>query len=140
VPLAIAFVLRSRRGERWSGYAIVSVVLASAVLAGVEAFRRLVHPPSLHYLAALAAAGAIGFAGNELAARIRLRAGERLGSSALVADGHHARVDGYVSLGVIVSAGAAAVGLDRIDPIVGLVICAVILRVTWQALRTVKDA
>jgi len=140
IPLGIAFWLRSERGERWGGYAVVATIFASASIAGFEAIDRLVHPQSLDHLAALAAAGAVGFAGNEIAARVRLRAGVRLNSAALVADGRHARVDGYVSLGVLVAAGAVAVGIPRADPIVGLLITAVILRVTWQAWRTVSGA
>jgi len=140
IPLGIAFWLRSERGERWAGYAVVATIFASASVAGFEAIDRLVHPQSLDHLVALAAAGAVGFAGNEIAARVRLRAGVRLNSPALIADGRHARVDGYVSLGVVAAAGAVAVGIPRADPIVGLLITAVILRVTWQAWRTVSGA
>jgi cation diffusion facilitator family transporter len=138
IPLAIAFVLHSRRGERAAGYVVVLTIFASALVAGIEAGDRLVHPQPLDHLGILALAGVVGFAGNELAARVRLRAGHRLESAALVADGHHARVDGWVSLGVVVAAGATAIGLPRADPIVGLVISALILRVTWQAWQTVQ--
>jgi cation diffusion facilitator family transporter len=117
----------------------VLVIFVSAVVAGVEAFERLLNPRDLDYLGALALAGFVGFAGNELAARVRLRAGERLNSPALVADGHHARVDGYVSLGVCCSALAVAIGLHQADPLIGLVITGLILRVTWQAWRTIRD-
>jgi divalent metal cation (Fe/Co/Zn/Cd) transporter len=81
----------------------------------------------------------IGFLGNELAARVRLHAGKRLNSAALVADGKHARVDGFVSLGVIASAALVALGLEVGDPIVGLLITLVILRVTWDAWRTIRN-
>jgi cation diffusion facilitator family transporter len=138
VPLGIAFVLRSERGERWAGYAVVVAIFVSATVAGVEAIDRLFHPQDLTHLLALALAGAIGFAGNELAARVRLDAGERLESAALVADGHHARVDGFVSLGVVAAAAAAAVGLNRADPIIGLAITALILRITGQTWRTIR--
>jgi cation diffusion facilitator family transporter len=138
IPLAIAFLLRSKRGERWAGYAVVLVIFASAAVAGLEAIERLMHPRHLDYLIPLAIAGVIGFAGNEIAARIRLGAGHRLESPALVADGHHARVDAYVSLGVVVSAAVSAAGFERADPIVGLAITALILRITWQAWRTVS--
>lgn len=138
VPLGIAFVLRSKRGERRAGYAVVLVIFISAAVAGVEAVDRLIHPQALNYLGALALAGAIGFVGNEIAAQIRLRAGDRLHSPALIADGHHARVDGFVSLGVIGSAAAAWAGLDRADPLIGLAITAVILRITWQAWHTIR--
>jgi cation diffusion facilitator family transporter len=139
IPLGIAFVLRSERGERWAGYAVVAAIFISASVAAYEAIDRLINPRQLEYLGALAIAGAIGFVGNELAARVRLRAGERLHSPALVADGHHARVDGFVSLGVIASALLVAIGFDRADPIVGLAITALILHITWQAWRTIRD-
>jgi cation diffusion facilitator family transporter len=138
VPLGLAFLTRSRRGERWAGYFVVAVIFISAVIAGVEAIDRLVHPRDLDHLNWLALAGLIGFLGNEAAAQVRLRAGARLASPALVADGQHARVDGYVSLGVVVAAAAVAVGLPRADPVVGLAITALILRITWQAWRTVR--
>jgi divalent metal cation (Fe/Co/Zn/Cd) transporter len=140
IPLGIAFLLRSERGERWAGYAVVLTIFASAIVAGVEAVGRLFHPQDLAYLGALAIAGVVGFAGNELAARVRLNAGRRLGSAALVADGHHARVDGFVSLGVVAAAAAVASGLPRADPIIGLAITALILRVTLQAWRTIRDS
>jgi cation diffusion facilitator family transporter len=138
VPLGAAFLLRSRRAEGWAGYAVVLVIFASASFGAYEAISRLVHPRDLSSLGALAGAGVIGFVGNELAARVRLRAGRRLESPALIADGAHARVDGYVSLGVVISAAAAAVGINMADPLVGLAITVVILRITWQAWRTVR--
>jgi len=82
----------------------------------------------------------IGFIGNELAAQVRLRAGRRLASPALIADGNHARVDGFVSLGVIASALLVALGFDRGDPVVGLVITLVILKITWDSWRTVSTS
>ena len=138
IPLGIAFWLRSERGERWAGYAVVLTIFTSATVAGAEAVNRLIHPRDLTHLPVLALAGVIGFIGNELAARVRLRAGARLDSPALVADGHHARVDGFVSLGVVIAAGAVAIGIPRADPIVGLAITALILRITWQAWRTIR--
>jgi divalent metal cation (Fe/Co/Zn/Cd) transporter len=137
IPLGIAFILQSRRGERRAGYAVVATIFASATVAAVEAIHRLIHPQQLEHLAVLAAAGVVGFVGNEIAAQVRLRAGRRLRSPALVADGHHAQVDGFVSLGVIAAAGLVAVGIPRADPIVGLAITALILRITWQAWQTV---
>jgi len=139
IPLGIAFLVRSRRAERWAGFAVVGAIFVSATVAGVEAVDRLLHPQELTHLPALALAGLIGFVGNEIAAQVRLRAGERLDSAALVADGHHARIDGLVSLGVVVAAGAVAVGIPRADPIVGLAITVLILRITWQAWQTVRD-
>ena len=138
VPLGIAFFLRSFRGEKLAGLAVVAVIFVSACVALYETIQRLIDPQDLSHLWVLAAAGVVGFAGNELAARVRLRAGERLASPALIADGKHARVDGFVSLGVVASAIVVALGFPIGDPIVGLVITLVILRVTWDAWRTVR--
>ena len=77
-------------------------------------------------------------AGNEAAAYVRLRAGRRLNSPALVADGHHARIDGLVSFGVVASAVAVALGAQVADPLIGLAISLLILRITWQAWETVR--
>lgn len=138
IPVGAAFLLRSERGEKWAGYAVVLAIFVSACVALYETIERLLHPEELSHLWALAGAGLIGFAGNELAARIRLRAGERLSSPALVADGKHARVDGFVSLGVIASAALVGLGWEEGDPIVGLLITLVILKVTWDAWHTVR--
>jgi cation diffusion facilitator family transporter len=138
LPLGIAFWLGSERAERGAGLFVVAAIFISACVAGVEAVRRLVEPSPPDHLWVLAAAGAVGYAGNHLAARIRLRAGARLDSPALVADGHHARADAYVSLAVIASAAVVAVGLPIADPLIGLAITAVILRITWQSWRTVR--
>lgn len=140
VPLAIAFFLRSGRAERWAGLGVVLAIFVSACVALYETIMRFIHPEALAHLWVLAAAGALGFVGNEIAAQIRLRAGRRLTSPALVADGSHARVDGFVSLGVIVSAGLVAAGLPRADPIVGLAITLVILKITWDSWRTVRHS
>jgi Co/Zn/Cd efflux system component len=140
IPLGIAFWRRSERLERWAGYVVVFTIFASATVAAVEAIDRLIHPRALTHLPVLALAGVIGFVGNEVAAQIRLRAGRRLASPALVADGHHARVDGFVSLGVVIAAAAVAIGIPRADPIVGLVITVLILRITWQAWRTIRTS
>jgi len=139
IPLAVAFLARSRRGERAAGYFVVFVIFVSAAVAAVAAVDRLLHPEHLDHLVALTIAGLLGFAGNELAARVRLRAGARLASPALVADGQHARVDGFVSLGVVASAAVVALGFERADPLIGLAISALIFRITWQAWRTVSD-
>jgi divalent metal cation (Fe/Co/Zn/Cd) transporter len=88
----------------------------------------------------LAAAGALGYLGNKIAARVRLRAGRRLESAALVADGDHARVDAFVSLGVVASAAVVALGLEIADPIIGLAITLVILKITWDSWRTVRNS
>ena len=138
IPVGVAFLLRSERAERWAGYAVVLAIFVSACVALYETIQRLIHPEELSHLWALAAAGCIGFIGNELAARVRLRAGGRLDSPALVADGNHARVDGFVSLGVVASAALVALGWETGDPIVGLAITLVILKVTWDSWQTVR--
>ena len=138
VPLAIAFLLRSERAERTAGLFVVLAIFVSACVAGIEALNRLVHPQAPDHLAALAAAGAIGFGGNLIAAHVRTRAGKRLDSPALIADGNHARADAYVSLAVIASAAVVALGVPVADPLIGLAITLVILRITWQSWATVR--
>ena len=138
VPLGIAFLLRSERAERGAGLFVVGAIFISACVAAVEAVRRLIDPTPPDHLWALAAAGAIGYAANMVAAKVRLRAGARLNSPALVADGHHARADAYVSLAVIASAAVVAVGLPIADPLIGLAITIVILRITRQSWATVR--
>ncbi|HET7171685.1 MAG TPA: cation diffusion facilitator family transporter [Gaiellales bacterium] len=140
VPLGIAFLLRSARGERRAGMFVVLAIAVSAGVALYETIQRFLHPEHLSHLGVLAAAGIAGFLGNELAARVRLGAGRRLGSPALIADGNHARVDGYVSLGVVASAGCVWAGLRVADPVIGLAITLVILRVTWASWKTVSAA
>lgn len=138
VPLGIAFWMRSERAERLAGLAVVLAIFVSAVVAGVEAVDRLVHPQTPDHLVALALAGVAGFAGNSLAAMVRTRAGRRLDSPALIADGDHARADAYVSLGVVGSAVVVALGAPVGDPLIGLAITLVILRITWRSWRTVR--
>jgi cation diffusion facilitator family transporter len=138
VPLGIAFLLRSERAERGAGLFVVAAIFVSACVAGVEAVRRLVDPAPPDHLWVLAAAGAVGYVGNFIAAKVRLRAGKRLDSPALVADGHHARADAYVSLAVIASAAVVAIGVPVADPLIGLAITLVILRITWQSWATVR--
>ena len=138
IPRGIAFALRSARAERWAGLAVVLAIFASACVAGYEAIHRLIEPADVSHLGALAIAGVAGFAGNWIAAVIRSRAGRRLDSPALVADGAHARSDAYVSLAVVASAAVVALGLPVADPLIGLAITAVILRITWESWRTVR--
>jgi len=140
VPLGIAFFLRSVRGERFAGLAVVLAIFVSACVALYETVMRFVHPQHLTHLWILAAAGLIGFAGNELAARVRLSAGSRLASAALIADGRHARIDGFVSLGVVASAIVVGLGVQVADPIIGLLIVLTILRITWDAWHEVRNA
>jgi cation diffusion facilitator family transporter len=138
VPLGIAFALRSPIAERRAGLAVVGAIFISACVAGFEAVDRLVHPSAPTHLVALGLAGAIGYAGNFIAARIRLSAGRRLDSPSLIADGHHARADAYVSLAVIAAAAVVALGTPAADPLIGLGIALVILRITWQSWATVR--
>jgi cation diffusion facilitator family transporter len=138
IPLGIAFYIRSFRAEKIAGLFVVAKIFVSACVALYETIQRFVHPQQLTHLWALAAAGLVGFLGNEVAAYIRYGAGKRLTSPALIADGNHARVDGFVSLGVVVSAALVGLGFPRADPIVGLAITLVILKITWDSWRTVR--
>jgi cation diffusion facilitator family transporter len=138
LPLGIAFLLRSERAEKLAGLFVVLAILISALVALYQSIERLIDPRPLSHLWVLAAAGAAGFIGNEIAAYIRLRAGRRLNSPALVADGYHARTDGLVSLGVVASAIVVAIGFEIADPLIGLAITLVILRITWQSWRTIR--
>src|SRR5215207_4501912 len=148
VPLAIAFVLLRRpptrrlsygwgRAEDFAGLAVIAVILFSAVYAAYESVSRLIDPVAPSHLLATAVAGAVGFIGNEWVAVYRIRSGERIGSAALVADGHHARVDGFTSLAVVFGVAGVAVGFELADPIVGIAISVVILRIVWQSMRAI---
>lgn len=148
VPLGVAFLVGRRpatrrytygfgRAEDLAGIVIVLFIAASAALAGYEAIRRLLDPADVSHLPALAAAGLIGFAGNELVAQYRIRVGKRIGSAALVADGVHARTDGFTSLGVLISAGGLALGWRWADPVVGLLITVAIAYVLVGAVRQI---
>ena len=148
VPLWIAFVVGRRaanrrytygygRAEDLAGLFIVAMIALSAVLAGVQAVRRLVDPAPVEHLGWVALAGLIGFAGNELVAVHRIRVGRAIGSAALVADGLHARTDGLTSLAVLAGAGGVAAGFPLADPFVGLVITVAILAVLRTAVRDV---
>ncbi len=148
IPLGIAFWLAGRgatrrftygygRVEDFAGLAVVATIFASAVFAASQAIRRLVEPQPVEMLGAVMAAALVGFAGNEAVAVFRIRVGRRIGSAALVADGYHARVDGWTSLAVLVGATGVWAGYPMADPIVGLLIAAVIVVVLWQAARPV---
>jgi len=148
VPLGIAFLLGRRaatrsftygygRAEDLAGILIVAVIAASAVLAAWQGVDRLLHPASMSHVGAVAAAGVLGFAGNELVARYRIRVGRRIGSAALVADGLHARTDGFTSLAVVGAAAGAWVGWDWADPVIGLGIAVAIVVVLRDAAREV---
>lgn len=137
IPLAIAFAMRSARAERVAGGFVVFVIFVSACVAGYESIQRLIDPSPPQALGALVAAGLIGWAGNHIAALIRTRAGKRLDSPALIADGNHARADAWVSLAVVASAIAVWIGIEQADALIGLAITAVILRITWQSWRVI---
>src|SRR5207244_11981698 len=137
VPLGIAFFLRSFRGEKLAGLAVVLAIFVSACVALYETIQRLIHPQPLSHLWVLAAAGVIGLVGNEVAAQVRLRAGRRLSSPAMIADGNHARIDGFVSLGVVGSAVVVSLGARIGDPIIGLPLTLVSLPITRDRLRIV---
>lgn len=148
VPLWIAFVIGRRaanrrytygygRAEDLAGLFIVGMIALSAVVAGVEAVRRLIDPQPIQHVGWVALAGLVGFLGNELVAVYRIRVGRQIGSAALVADGVHARTDGFTSLAVLVGAAGVAAGFPLADPIVGLVITVAILAVLRTAVRDV---
>ena len=148
VPLAVAFSLGRRpanrrytygygRAEDLAGIAVVAFIVASSALAAYEAVQRLLHPKAVHHLYAVAIAGLLGFVGNELVAQYRIRIGKEIGSAALVADGLHARTDGFTSLAVVVGAVGVGLGWQQADPVVGLLITVAILSVLRDAGRQV---
>lgn len=148
LPLGVAFVLGRRpptrrytygygRAEDLAGIAIVLTITASSALAAYEAITRLLRPQRVTDLIAVAGAALAGFAGNELAARYRIRTGRKIGSAALVADGLHARTDGLASLAVLFGAGGVAIGWNWADPVIGLIITLAIVAVLRQAAREI---
>jgi cation diffusion facilitator family transporter len=148
VPLGVAFVMGRRpptrrytygygRAEDLAGIAIVLTIAASSALAAYAAVNRLMHPRHVSDLVVVAAAALTGFAGNELVARYRIRTGRKIGSAALIADGLHARTDGFTSLAVLIGAGGVALGWEWADPVIGLLITVAILAVLRQAAREI---
>lgn len=148
VPLWIAFALGAKpatrrytygfgRVEDLAGSFVVAMITMSAIIAGYEAIARLIHPQQIEHVGWVALAGLVGFIGNEWVALYRIRVGNRIGSAALIADGLHARTDGFTSLAVLCSAGGVALGFPLADPIVGLLITAAILAVLRTAARDV---
>lgn len=148
VPLAAAFLLTRRpptrqltygfgRTEDFAGLAVLAIILFSAVYAAYAAIQRILHPQTPGFLLAVAVAGVVGFIGNEWVAIYRIRTGQRIGSAALVADGYHARIDGFTSLAVVVGAIGVALGFTLADPIVGLIIAIVILRIVWSSAKQI---
>ncbi len=148
VPLWVAFVLARRvatrrytfgygRAEDLAGLFIVAVVALSAIVAGYAAIERFFHPATLHNLGWVIVAGVIGFAGNEAVAIYRIRVGQQIGSAALVADGVHARIDGFTSLSVVIGAIGVMLGFPLADPIIGLLIAVSILILLWGTVRNI---
>ena len=148
VPLWIAFALAQwkpnqrftygyRRVEDLAGVAIVGIILLSAAVTGYEAIERFLHPQKIAYLGAVMVAAVIGFLGNEAVARFRLKVGQEIGSAALVADGYHARVDGFTSLSVFWGAALTGLGYPLADPIVGLLITVAIARIAIESAQTI---
>jgi len=148
IPLWIAFLLARRkptqtftygygRVEDFAGLAIVLIILLSALVAGYQAIDRLIHPQPVVQLGWLAAAGLIGFLGNEAVAVFRIRIGRQINSAALIADGYHARTDGLTSLAVVLGAFGVWMGYPLADPLVGLIITVVILGIVWQSAKAV---
>jgi cation diffusion facilitator family transporter len=148
IPLGIAFAVGRRvatrrytygygRAEDLAGIVIVVFIAGSAGFAGYESVQRLLHPADVSHLGYVAAAALVGFAGNEIVARYRVTVGRRIGSAALVADGLHARTDGFASLAVLLGAGGVALGWRWADPLVGLLITVAILVVGTDAAREV---
>jgi len=148
IPLGIAFLFAGRppnrrfhygygRVEDLAGLAVVLTILFSACVAAYEAVERLLHPHTVGHLGAVAIASIIGFAGNEVVAVFRIRVGREIGSAALIADGYHARTDGWTSLAVLLGAAGVYLGYPTADPIIGLLITLAILGIVWQSGRTV---
>lgn len=148
IPLWFAFVLARRkpsktftyglgRVEDLAGILIVLIILFSAIVAGYQAISRLIHPQAVTHLGWLAAAGVIGFIGNEAVAIFRIRVGRQMNSAALIADGYHARTDGLTSLAVVLGAIGVWFGFPLADPIIGLLITIAILGIVWQSARAV---
>jgi cation diffusion facilitator family transporter len=144
IPLGVAFVLaKSKPSKRFTygygrvedlaGIIIVLIILFSALVAGYESVTRLLHPQKIGHLYAVFAASIIGFLGNETVAVFRIKVGKEIGSAALIADGYHARVDGWTSLAVLFGALGVWLGYPLADPIIGIVITAAILVIVWQA-------
>lgn len=148
LPLGVAFIIGRRqptarfgygygRVEDLAGVAVVAVVLISAVITAYESIDRVYHPQPIHHLGALAVAAIIGFVGNEVVALFRMGVGREINSAALIADGKHAMADGVVSLAVLVSAIGVGLGYPWVDPLIGLVITALLLKIVWESGQTI---
>lgn len=148
IPLLIAFWLQRRaasrtftygygRTEDLAGLIILISIAASAIVAGVESVRKLINPEPMDYLGWVAAAAIVGFIGNELVAILQIRTGRQIGSAALIADGQHARIDGFTSLAVLVAVIGTLLGAPILDPIIGLLITVTIVAILWQSSKSI---
>ncbi|RUY21175.1 cation transporter [Mesorhizobium sp. M7A.F.Ca.US.001.04.2.1] len=148
IPLWVAFMLARRkpsktftyglgRVEDLAGILIVLIILFSAIVAGYEAIDRLIHPQPITFLGWVAVAGLVGFLGNEAVAVFRIRVGREINSAALIADGYHARTDGFTSLAVVLGAIGVWLGFPLADPIIGLLITIAIFAIVWQSSKAV---
>lgn len=148
LPLGLAFWLNRRpptprfsygygRVEDLAGVMIVGIILFSALVTGYESIDRLLHPQTMHQIGFVALAALIGFTGNEIVARFRIRVGQEINSAALVADGYHARVDSLTSLAVLISAIGTGLGYPVIDPIIGLVITGAIGKIVIESAQSI---
>src|SRR5215216_566967 len=148
IPLWFAFVLARRkpskrftyglgRVEDLAGVVIVLIILLSAAIAAYESIDRIFHPQTVGYLWAVVVASVVGFLGNEAVALFRIKVGKEIGSAALIADGYHARVDGLTSLAVLFGAIGVWLGYPLADPVIGLFITVMILRIVWDAAKSV---
>src|SRR3990167_6562331 len=137
IPLGLAFFFRSVKGEKWAGYFVVGLIIISALVAGYDSVLRFISPQTPTHLWTLALGGGIGFIGNQIASIIRVRAGKKLNSPALIADGDHARVDALTSFGVVASAIFVGSGITIADPFIGLIITILIIRIAWQSWQTI---
>jgi cation diffusion facilitator family transporter len=148
IPLGIAFLFALKkpskrftygygRTEDLAGVTIVLIILFSAIVAGYEAIDRIIHPVQIQNIWAVIVASVIGFTGNEIVAVFRIRVGREINSAALIADGYHARIDGFTSLAVLLGAIGVLLGFPLADPIIGLLITITILKIVWDSIKTV---
>ncbi len=148
IPLGIAFMFAMKkpsqrftygygRVEDFAGVLVVLTIFASAAVAAYESIQRLIHPEKVEHLAAVAMASVLGFLGNEGVAIFRIRVGKEIGSAALVADGYHARTDGWTSLAVLIGALGVWLGYPKADPIIGILITIAILVIVWRSAKEV---
>ena len=150
IPLGIAFFFAKKkptdrfsygygRVEDFAGILVVLIILASAVVAAYESIQRLIHPQAVSHLGAVIAASIIGFVGNEAVAIFRLKIGKEIGSAALIADGYHARTDGWTSLAVLLGALGVWFGYPIADAIIGMMITVAILFIVWDSAKEVLN-